>query len=426
MASKLNFKKDFPIFSKHKDLVYLDSTATSLKPKIVIDELVKYYREYSSNVARGIYKIAEQATGRYEKARENIAQFIGARQASEIIFTRGTTESLNLICASLGNQIIGEGDEIVATVMEHHSNFVPWQQLAIRKKAKFKVMDITEEGRLDIESKKSKVKSQNQKLKVKSIDLSKCISGKTKILALTYVSNVLGTINPVKEIVKAAKKINPHIYIIVDAAQAVPHMRVNVADLGCDFLCFSGHKMLGPTGIGVLWGKYDILDRLTPYHYGGEMIEEVHRTHSSFKKPPHKFEAGTPAIAQAIGLSAAADYLNAVGMDNVFEHDRLLVKFAYKSLQEEFKDQVKILGQGNLQDRCGSIAFNMASIHPHDIAQILDDYNIAIRVGSHCAMPLHKRLGVGSSARVSFYLYNQNDDVKRFLSALKKVIKIFS
>ena len=291
-----SLKSDFPIFKNIPSLVYLDSTATSLKPKPVIDKEIEYYEKYSANVFRGVYKISEKATEEYEETRKIIRKFINAKKTEEVIFTRSTTESLNLIAYSLGRKIINKGDEIVTTIMEHHSNFVTWQVLAGEIGAKFKVINITDQGFLDLGLDNIK----NQKLKIKNLE--QVITRKTKIFALTYVSNVLGTINPIKEIVMAAKKINPKVIVVVDAAQAVPHMKVDVQDLGCDFLAFSSHKMLGPTGIGVLWGRYELLDQMFPFNFGGEMIQEVYIDKTIFKGPPHKFEAGTPHIAGVIAL----------------------------------------------------------------------------------------------------------------------------
>lgn len=403
-ASKI--KKDFPIFQNDPSLVYLDSSATSLKPKAVINKLVEYYENYSANVYRGIYKISEQATLEFEQTRDVVARFINATKSEEIIFTRGTTESLNLVAYSLGRQIIQKGDEIVTTIMEHHSNFVPWQQLALENGADFKIIDVDYEGYLKL----------NQ--------LDEIITKKTTILAITYVSNVFGTINPIKDIIKGAKKINPNIIVIVDAAQAVPHMRVDVQDLACDFLAFSSHKMLGPTGVGVLWGKYELLDGMFPFQFGGEMITEVHLDRTIFKKPPHKFEAGTPHIAGVIALKKAVNYLNRLGCEAIRKHEIDLTTSTIYALKEEFAKKVRIFGPDDMSEKGGIVAFSFDKYHPHDVAQILDEENIAVRAGHHCAMPLHNRLNTVATVRASFYIYNYGEDIKRLISGLKKVEKV--
>lgn len=400
-----DFKKDFPIFQNNPGLVYLDSAATSLKPQSVIHLEAEYYEKYGANVFRGIYKISERATFEYEKTRDLVAQFINSSCKEEIVFTRNTTESLNLVAYSLGRQIVSEGDEIVTTIMEHHSNFVPWQQLALENGADFKVVGINQDGQLPAY-------------------WPRVITKKTKIIALTFVSNVLATINPVKEIIMAAKKINPRIIAIIDAAQAVPHMKVDVQDLGCDFLAFSSHKMLGPTGVGILWGKYDLLDKMYPFQFGGEMIEKVSVDKTTFAKPPYKFEAGTPAIGQVIALQKAVEYLQKIGMDEVRNHEKLLVSYALKMLSEQFGKKITIVGPKNHNMRAGVIAFSFGKYHPHDIAQILDEVGIAIRAGHHCAMPVHEFLKMDATARASFYIYNNTRDVDELVNGLEKVEKI--
>lgn len=404
MLDITKIKKDFPIFSNIPDLVYLDSTATSLKPKEVIEAEINYYDKYSANIYRGVYKISEKATYEYEETRKTVAKFIGAKNPNEIIFTRNTTESINLIAYSLGREIVKEGDEVVTTIMEHHSNFVPWQQLAFENGATFKVADIDDEGNL--------------------VSLENVVTKKTKILALTYVSNVLGTINPLGEIIKRAKKINPKIIIIIDGAQAVPHFKLDVRDLGCDFFVFSSHKMLGPTGVGVLWGRYSLLEKMFPFNFGGEMIAQVALDKTTYKDPPQKFEAGTPAIAQVIALKSAIFYLNRVGLDNIRRHEKELSQYTLNRLRSVFDGNIKILGPKEIESRGGTIAFSFKNYHPHDIAQILDEKNICIRAGHHCAMPLHRRLGVNASARMSFYIYNDKEDIDRLVTDLKKVDSI--
>jgi len=424
----IDIKKQFPIFNKEPNLVYLDSTATSLKPKIVIDKIREYYEEYSANVFRGIYPMSEKATEEFEETRNVVSRFINAGSPNEIVFTRNATESLNLLAYSLGRKIIESGDEIVTTIMEHHSNFVPWQVLSSEVGAIFKVIDINEEGYLNIYEKNDKIQMSNVKSitnnKFQNLKLENIITKKTKILALTYVSNVLGTINPVKEIIRLAKNINPKIFIIVDAAQAVPHLKIDVQDLGADFIVFSSHKMLGPTGVGVLWGKEDILKEMYPFMYGGDMINEVYIDRSTYKEPPHKFEAGTPAIGEIIALKEAINFLNEIGMKNIKEHEKKLTKMAIDRLVNTFGQAIQIYGPKNIEDRCGIISFNFGKFHPHDISQILADNGICVRVGHHCAMPLHTRLKVPATVRASFYLYNDEEDVEKLIEGLKKVEKI--
>jgi len=411
MIDFLNIKKNFPIFQKQPDLVYLDSTATSLKPKIVINKIKEYYEEYSANVFRGIYPMSEKATIEFEETREIVSKFINANKSEEIVFTRNATESLNLLAYSLGRKIVEPGDEIVTTIMEHHSNFVPWQVLAGEVGAIFKVIDIDEEGYLEF-------RIQNSEL------LKQIITKKTKILALTYVSNMLGTINPIKEIISEFKRINPKIIVIVDAAQAVPHLKIDVHDLGADFIVFSSHKMLGPTAVGVLWGKERLLKEMYPFMYGGDMIDEVYIDRTTYKNPPHKFEAGTPAIGEIIALKEAVKFLDKIGMDNIRIHEKKITDFAINRLTNTFGQSIKIYGPKNIEDRGGIVSFTFDKFHPHDIAQILADDGICVRAGHHCAMPLHTRLNVPATVRASFYLYNDERDVNKLIEGLKKVKEI--
>ncbi len=408
MTDIRKIKRDFPVFIHNPGLVYLDSAATSLKPQSVIDKLAEYYTKYPANIHRGIYRISEKATEEYEKSRIAVMEFVNARRFEEIIFTRNTTESINLIAYSLGRQIVGADDEIVTTVMEHHSNFVPWQVLADEAGAVFKVVDINGDGCLD----------------VNTSNLAGIITKRTKILALAYVSNVLGTVNPVKKIIRAAKKINPKIITVVDAAQAVPHMPVDVRDLGCDFLAFSGHKMLGPTGIGVLYGRYDLLNSMFPFNFGGGMIKEVTIEKTEFPPPPARFEAGTPAIAEAIGLGEAIKYLQTTGMDKIAAYEKKLTAYAIKHLIESFGADIRVLGPKTADNRVGVLTFAFKNYHPHDIAHILGEENICIRAGHHCAMPVHNRFGLAASARMSLYLYNDYYDIDKLIDGLKKVKKI--
>ncbi len=398
-------KNDFPIFKNNPQLVYLDSTATSLKPKVVIDKLRDYYESYSANIFRGVYKISEKATEEYEQTREVVADFING-QTDEIIFTRNTTESINLLTYSLGDYI-NEKDEIVTTIMEHHSNFVPWQQLALKKKAIFKVIGINKNYLLDINDK----------------NIEKIITKRTKILALTYISNVLGTVNPVEEIIKKARKINSKIIVIIDAAQATAHLKVDVKKINSDFLAFSAHKMLGPTGLGVLWGKKERLITLKPFNFGGEMISQVFIERTFFKDPPYRFEAGTPAIAEAIAFKEAIKYLKKIGIKKIENHEKKLAIDCFKTLKQEFKEKIRIFGPNKFDSRGAIIAFSFKNYHPHDIASILDEKNIAVRAGYHCAMPLHQRLKVNGTVRASFYLYNTKKDIEKLVTGLRLVEK---
>lgn len=398
-----NYKKDFPIFN-NKSLVYLDSAATSQKPQIVIDAIRDYYENYNSNVRRGLYRIAEKATEKVEETRVKVAKFINAKDPSEIIFTRNTTEAINLVSYSM-SQNIKRGNSVVSTIMEHHSNFVPWQQL-VKNKIDFKVLDFSQNYQFPITNFQSIFNSQ-----------------KTKLLAITHVSNVLGVINPIREIIKEVKKINSKILVLVDAAQSVPHMKVDVQDLNCDFLAFSGHKMMAGTGIGVLYGKKEVLSKMQPFLYGSDMIKEVAVKTSAFLDIPNKFEAGTPDICGIISLGKAVDYLENIGMENVRKHEGELTRYCLNEL-EKIKD-IAVYGPKNLDIRLGVISFNIKKIHPHDMAQILGDMALCIRAGHHCAMPLHKKLGISASARVSFYLYNDDKDIDRFIKGIKKVQRIF-
>lgn len=417
MLNIQDIKKDFPIYHNNPNLIYLDSTATSLKPFTVIQKLREYYEVYTSNIHRGLYRSAERATEEFEQSRSLSAKFINAVRPEEIIFTRNATESLNLLSTSLGHDMIDEGDEIVTTVMEHHSNFVPWQQMALQQKAIFRVIDIDNEGYLELFNKTQQ--------KINKDILGQYINNKTKILTLVYVSNTLGTINPVEEIIKAAKEINPNIITVIDAAQAAPHMKLDVQAIGCDFLALSSHKMLGPTGVGVLWGKYELLEKMSPYQYGGEMISEVFTDYSTFKEPPHKFEAGTPNIADVIAFKAAIEYLQHIGLDTIRQHEKELTQIALERMEKEFGETIRIIGPRDVMYRGGIITFDLQGAHPHDMAQILDEDQVCIRAGSHCTMPLHRRLGLIGTARASFYLYNTEEDVEKLIISLKKVQKLF-
>ncbi|MCR4329699.1 MAG: cysteine desulfurase [Candidatus Roizmanbacteria bacterium] len=406
MDSK-SVRSDFPIYTHTPNLVYLDSTATTLKPQVVIDEIDRYYSTYSANVFRGIYEISEEATAEYEKAREVVASFIGAVDTSEVIFTRNTTESLNVIAYGLGRQICDVKSEIVVSMAEHHSNFVPWQQLASESGGTFKVVEVNSDGIVPLHEKKT---------------AEQIITKNTKIVALFYASNVLGSVNPIKEIVKTIKSINPDTIVVVDAAQAVSSVPIQVNDLGCDFLAFSGHKALGPTGIGVLWGKRALLEQMYPFQYGGEMISEVTVQGTKFAPLPHKFEAGTPHIAGAIGLSAALKYIQKLGLGTIKKHTQKITEYTLELLREN--PRITVLGPEDSAKRIGIVSFVHKKIHPHDLSQILAKHNVCIRAGHHCAMPLHRSMGVIASARASFYIYTTKKDIDTFIDAINDAEKI--
>lgn len=400
-------RKDFPILNRRidgKPLIYLDSTATSLKPQAVLDAMDEYYTSYGANVFRGIYKISEKATLAHEGARERIAKFIGAKEKEEVIFTRGTDESISLLYYCWALPHMSECDAVVTTIMEHHSNFVPWQQLAKTKGVTLKIWNIDANGELNLK------------------DLDTLITRETKLLALTAVSNVLGTINPIQKITRTVKKLNPACLVLVDAAQAAPHMAIDIQEWGADFVAFSSHKMLGPTGIGVLWGRRELLEEMPVFNFGGDMIKEVHRDHTIFAGIPYKFEAGTPHISGAIGLGAAVDYLTALGMDAVRKHELEITSYALDRLSSI--DGISIVGPKDATHRSGVVAFTMKGLHPHDIAQILDEDNICIRVGFHCAQPIHEYLSIGATARASFYIYTTKADIDALANGLYKVKKI--
>ena len=398
MFSPSEIKKDFPIFTD-SDLVYLDNAATSQKPQSVLDAVDSLYKEANANVHRALYSLGNEATERFENSRKKVANFIGA-DSKEIIFTSGTTESINLLARSLGNTL-KPGDEILISEMEHHSNIVPWQMAAQRTGATLKYVSITETGELDLANPEN------------------YFTSKTKIVSLTHMSNVLGTINPIKYLAELAHDVGA--IIIVDGAQGASHIPVNIKELDCDFYAFSGHKMLGPTGIGVLWGKAQHLEEMEPFMGGGEMINTVTLESSTWNDIPYKFEAGTPNFAQAVGLGAAIDYLENIGMTEIANHENTLTQYALEKLNQI--DGLRI--HGSAKDRGGVISFNIDGIHPHDLAQFLNEDNIAIRVGHHCAQPLLKKLGETATARMSFYIYNDESDVDKFCKSLETIKNYF-
>lgn len=404
LENSIEIQRDFPILQEKvngKRLIYLDNTATTQKPNVVIDAMNEYYKKENANVHRGVYLLAQRATEAYERAHEIVARFINA-SFEEVIFTKGTTESINLLAYSLAHTL-QKGDEIVLSEMEHHSNIVPWQQVAKRKGAKIRYIPLTKDFRLDMEKAKE------------------LITEKTKIVSVTHLSNVLGTINPVKELAKFAHNVGA--LMIVDAAQSVPHFPVDVKDLDCDFLCFSGHKMLGPTGIGVLYGKKEHLETMEPFLFGGDMISEVTYEDATWNDLPWKFEAGTPNIAEAVGLAKAIEYLQSIGMENIQAHDIYLTNYALEQLGKI--RGVTIIGPKDKENRGAIISFTIENIHPHDLAEILNRHGIAVRGGHHCAMPLHQKLGLTGTTRASFYVYNTKEDIDALVPAIREAQEIF-
>lgn len=403
-------RKDFPIFARHHatPFVYLDSAATALKPLCMLDAMRNYYESYSANVSRGVYPMAEQATAAYEESRKEIGTFISANRPEEIVFVRNATEAINLLTMRFGGLILNEGDGVLLSEMEHHANLIPWQQLARQKKCILHFLPfniINGELEWDQEHVVSFLKER-----------------KIKIISLVHVSNVLGTINPIKEIAALAHKAG--VYIIVDGAQSIVHMPIDVKNLGVDFFVFSGHKLLGPTGIGVLWGRYELLDRMQPFLTGGEMIQDVSLKTSTFKDPPHRFEAGTPHIAGAIGLGAAVKYMEEIGMDNIQHHEKDLMRYAWEKLTAI--PSIHLLGPLALEKRSSVISFIVDGIHPHDVGSFLAQDGIMIRVGDHCAKPLHKKLNITASSRISIGIYNDRDEIDAACDSLTRMIAAFT
>ena len=398
-------RRDFPILVERrindKKLVYLDSAATSQKPRQVLNALSEYYEEHNANIHRGVHRLAEEATAAYEGARGKVARFLGAPDTTGLIFTRGTTESINLVANAWGRKALREGDEILLTEAEHHSNLVPWQLAAQTTGAKLRFIPIREDGTLDME------------------EAGRLIGPRTKLVGCIHASNVLATINPVEKLTKLAHDAGA--LMLIDGAQSAPHLPVDLEALGCDFFACSGHKMLGPTGVGALWGRPELLEEMDPFLGGGEMIREVHLDHSTYNDLPYKFEAGTMNIAQAVGLGAAVDYLDDLGMKNVREHERRLGEYAYRRLSE--LEGVTIYGPK--EGRTGLVSFSLPDLHPHDISQLLNEEGVAIRSGHHCAQPLMRRLGVTATARASFYLYNTEEEVDALVEGLERAREFF-
>ena len=396
-------RNDFPAYRKKDgNFIYLDSASTSQKPEFVIDAISSYYSSYAANIHRALYEIGEKATDKYEKVREKVKQFINVPDSHVVIFTGGTTESINLIAYSWGSNNLSNGDQILITEMEHHSNIVPWQLLCSRSNASLNYIPIKKDGMLELGK------------------LKENILPKTRLISLTHQSNVFGTINPLNNIIDEAKKIGA--ITVIDGAQAVPHMKVDIKKLGCDFYAFSGHKMLGPTGVGVLIARKNILEEIDPFMGGGEMINSVNMDESTWNEVPWKFEAGTPNIAQVIGLGAAIDYIQKIGIENIHQHEQELLHYGLDLLDQN-KD---VTLYGKADNRGAVIPFNLENIHPHDLAKFLDTDGICIRAGHHCAQPIMNKLGVSATARASFYLYNTKEDIEKLVESINKTVRIFS
>ncbi|AIX08898.1 MULTISPECIES: cysteine desulfurase SufS [Bacillus] len=399
-----DIREQFPILHQQvngHDLVYLDSAATSQKPRAVIETLDKYYNQYNSNVHRGVHTLGTRATDGYEGAREKVRKFINAKSMAEIIFTKGTTTSLNMVALSYARANLKPGDEVVITYMEHHANIIPWQQAVKATGATLKYIPLQEDGTISLE------------------DVRETVTGNTKIVAVSHVSNVLGTVNPIKEMAKIAH--DNGAVIVVDGAQSTPHMKIDVQDLDCDFFALSSHKMCGPTGVGVLYGKKALLENMEPAEFGGEMIDFVGLYESTWKELPWKFEAGTPIIAGAIGLGAAIDFLEEIGLDEISRHEHKLAAYALERFRQ--LDGVTVYGP---EERAGLVTFNLDDVHPHDVATVLDAEGIAVRAGHHCAQPLMKWLDVTATARASFYLYNTEEEIDKLVEALQKTKEYFT
>jgi len=403
-----NIRKDFPILKRtvreNKALVYLDNASTTQKPNQVIDAITDFYRNHNANIHRAVYALAEEATELYEQTRDKVADLINIKNKKEIIFVRGTTEAINLVAYSWGRDHLKEGDIIVTTEYEHHSNIVPWQLLTQEKGAKLEYIGMDDDGELILD------------------DLDKYLAtGKVKLVTFSLVSNVLGTITDAEKIISKCKAAG--VLTLIDGAQAVPHMKVDVEKLGCDFFAFSGHKMLGPTGIGILWVRTSVLETMNPFHGGGDMIREVHKYETTWNDLPYKFEAGTPSIADVVGFGAAIDYLSKIGMDNIRQHEIELTSYALEKLSSV--KGLHIYGTKDISKRGGVISFNFADVHPHDVAQIIDGEGIAIRSGHHCAQVLMERLNVAATSRASFYIYNTKEEIDKLINSLNKVAEIF-
>ncbi len=403
-----NIRKDFPILSRtvrdNKPLVYLDNASTTQKPNQVIDAITDYYQNHNANIHRAVYALAEESTEAYETARDKIAKFVNVKNRQELIFVRGTTEAINLVAYAWGRPHVNEGDIIVTTEYEHHSNIVPWQLLTQEKRAKLEYIGMDDNGELILD------------------DLDKYLAtGKVKLVTFSLMSNVLGTITDAKKIIEKCKAAG--VPTLIDGAQAVPHMKVDLDTLGCDFFAFSGHKMLAPTGVGILWVRKSVLQTMSPFHGGGDMIREVHKYETTWNDLPYKFEAGTPNIADVIGFGAAIDYLTKIGMDNIRQHEIELTKYAMEKFSKI--PGLQVYGTKDISKRGGVISFNFADVHPHDVADIIDKEGISLRSGHHCAQVLMERLSVAATSRASFYIYNTKEDIDALIDSLNKVAKVF-
>lgn len=410
MINSLNSIRDqFPVLMQdplnEKRFAFLDSTATTQKPLVVIESMDRFYKEHYSSVKRGVYRLSEKTTQAFEKARRDVAQFIGASSENEIVFTRGTTESINLVAWSYGRRFLKENDEILISALEHHANIVPWQLIAEERHAKIKVIPMDDDGNLLMDSLEDLIKP-----------------GVTKILAVTHVSNSVGTVNPIEEIIRKTRAISPSTKILIDAAQSACHLNIDVQKLDCDFLAFSGHKIYGPTGVGVLYGKSDVLESMPPWHGGGEMISQVTFEKTTYAAPPARFEAGTPPIAEVIGLGAAIEWLNQVSLSKIEAHESKITQYALNALRQI--PEVRFLG--NPKERGALISFTLKGIHSHDAAMILDEENIAVRSGHHCAQPVMDRFGVSATLRASFGVYTETWEIDRLIAGLSRVIRLFS
>lgn len=398
-------QKDFPILQRKvngRKLVYLDNASTTQKPKVVLDAIINYYQHMNANIHRGVHTLSEEATEAYEATRKMVADFVGTKDEAEIIFTRNATEALNLVAYSYGEQHVSPGDAVVVSELEHHSNLVPWQQLCRRKGAELRVIPMTDEGILNLE------------------DLEKIIDEKVKIVAVTQMSNVLGTIVPLKKIIDAAHKVGA--VAVVDAAQGAGHLGVNVEKLNCDFLGFSSHKIFGPTGVGILYGKRNLLEKMSPVIFGGDMVKEVQQKDATWNDLPWKFEAGTPNIADVIAFKAALEYMQQFDFTDILEHERKLLRYARQKLSE--LSGIQLLGP-SVENACSILSFNIPGVHPHDVGSIVNEEGVAVRTGHHCAQPLMQRLGLIATVRMSFSLYNGEEDIDTAFEALQKVYKIF-
>lgn len=403
MLNPLLIQKDFPILQRKingKTLVYLDNASTTQKPNIVIDALTDYYRSINANIHRGVHTLSGEATEAYEATRTAVANFVNARDTAEIIFTRNATEALNIVAYSYGEQHVKKDDVVVVSTLEHHSNLVPWQQLCQRKDAILRVIPMNDDGTLNLD------------------DLEKIVDEKVKIVAATQMSNVLGTIVPLEKIITAAHKVGA--ITVIDAAQGAGHLGIDVQKLDCDFLAFSSHKILGPTGVGIFYGKLKLLEKMPPLMFGGDMVKEVEQTNANWNDLPWKFEAGTPNIADVVAFKKALEYVQSFGFENILEHDRKLLKYARKKLKD--LPNIQLYGPEN---GGGILSFNVPGVHPHDVGSIVNEEGVAVRTGHHCAQPLLQRLGVNATVRMSFYIYNSEEDIDRAYEALKKVYKIF-